>query len=141
VAVVVPSIDINWQYGIAGSFVLAVTGIVLLNILVCALALLLATLIRTMQGFHLVMNLVLFPLLFFSGAFFPLEDLPVWLKVLAYANPLTYAVDLLQLALYAEGSDGYIGVLPDLLVILVLLALLAIPALRIRPASLALSGA
>jgi ABC-2 type transport system permease protein len=63
------------------------------------------------------MNLVLFPLLFFSGAFFPLEDLPRWLYALALIDPLTYAADLLQLALYAEGSSGYIGVGIDVAVL------------------------
>jgi ABC-2 type transport system permease protein len=80
-------------------------------------------------------------LLFFSGAFFPLEDLPLWLKILGYANPLTYAVDLLQLALYADGGDGYVGVPADLAVLTALVGLLALPAMRMRPASLALSGA
>ncbi|HET9200796.1 MAG TPA: ABC transporter permease [Dehalococcoidia bacterium] len=141
VAALVPSIDLNLQYGVIGSVVLAVLGIVIMNILLCGFALLLATRIRTMQGFHLVMNLVLFPLLFLSGAFFPLEDLPFWLRLLGYANPLTYAVDLLQLALYADGSDGYIGVVADLAVLAGLLAILALPAVRLRPASLALSGA
>jgi ABC-2 type transport system permease protein len=141
VAALVPSIDLNLQYGVVGSAALAVVGIFLLNAMLCGFALFLATRIRTMQGFHLVMNLVLFPLLFFSGAFFPLEDLPLWLKILGYANPLTYAVDLLQLALYADGGDGYVGVPADLAVLTALVGLLALPAMRMRPASLALSGA
>ncbi|HEX5939605.1 MAG TPA: ABC transporter permease [Dehalococcoidia bacterium] len=141
VAAIVPSIDLNWQYGIVGSLALALIGIVLFNVLICVLALLLATRIQTMQGFHLVMNLVLFPLLFLSGAFFPLEDLPLWLKVLGYANPLTYPVDLLQLALYADGTDGQIGLALDLAVMFALLALLSWPLLRIRPGKLALVAA
>ncbi len=62
------------------------------------------------------MNLVLFPLLFFSGAFFPLEDLPAWLKVLATANPLSYGVDLLRIAIYDDGS-GYFGLPLDFTVL------------------------
>jgi len=62
------------------------------------------------------MNLVLFPLLFFSGAFFPLGDLPAWLKLLAAVNPLSYGVDLLHIAAYAE-SDGHFGLAVDLLVL------------------------
>ena len=88
------------------------------------LAQVLASRIRTMQGFHLVMNLVLFPLLFFSGAFFPLVDLPAWLRGLALANPLTYAVDLLQLALYADSGSGYVGVGIDIAVLTALAAAL-----------------
>ena len=117
VASAIPAIDLQWQYGIAASLTLAVGTVVLLNVLLSGLAQLLASRIRTMQGFHLVMNLVLFPLLFFSGAFFPLADLPGWLYGLALANPLTYAVDLLQLALYGESGDGFIGIVPDLAVL------------------------
>ena len=73
-----------------------------------------------MQGFHLVMNLALFPLLFFSGAFFPVDGLPAWLQVLAYANPLTYAVDALELAAYADSSETFIGLPIDFAVLGVL---------------------
>lgn len=140
IAALVPGIDLNWQYGVLASLLLAAGGIVLFNALICSLALLLATRIASMQGFHLVMNLVLFPLLFFSGAFFPIADLPAWLKLMAYANPLTYPVDLLQLALYSEGSGGQIGLVIDATVMLVLLALILLPAARIRPARLAVAG-
>ena len=80
----------------------------------------LASRVQTMQGFHLVMNLALFPLLFFSGAFYPTNGLPAWLEVLARANPLTYAVDALQLATYADSSAGFIGLGIDLDVLVVL---------------------
>lgn len=124
VASAIPAIDLQWQFGIAASLGLAIATVIVLNVLLSGLAQLLASRIRTMQGFHLVMNLVLFPLLFFSGAFFPLADLPTWLRGLALANPLTYAVDLLQLALYADSGSGYIGVGIDVAVLAVLAAVL-----------------
>ncbi len=117
VASAVPAIDLEWQYGVAPSLLLAGVAVLILNVLLSGLAQVLASRIRTMQGFHLVMNLVLFPLLFFSGAFFPLDDLPGWLYGLALADPLTYAVDLLQLALYADGDAGYLGIGIDLAVL------------------------
>ncbi len=108
IAAVVPAIDLEWQHGIAPGVLLAAASVVLLALLLNGFAQVVAARIRTMQGFHLVMNLLLFPLLFFSGAFFPLEDLPSWLKVLAAANPISYAVDMLRIAVYADGS-GYFG--------------------------------
>ena len=117
IASAIPAIDLDFQYGVAPSLLLALLTVVGLNVLLSGTAQLLASRIRTMQGFHLVMNLVFFPLLFFSGAFFPLEDLPNWLRGIALANPLSYAVDLLQLALYAEDGSGYIGLGPDLAVL------------------------
>ena len=112
-----PAIDLPWQYGFVPSLLLALATVIGLNVLLSGLAQVLASRIRTMQGFHLVMNLVLFPLLFFSGAFFPLADLPRWLYALALANPLTYAVDLLQLALYADSGSGYLGIGIDVAVL------------------------
>jgi ABC-2 type transport system permease protein len=37
-----------------------------------------------------------FPLFFLSGALFPLEPLPAWLRAVSYLDPLTYAVDALR---------------------------------------------
>ena len=113
VAAVVPAIDLEWQYGIAPGVLLSVGAVLLLAVFLNGFAQMVASRIRTMQGFHLVMNLLLFPLLFFSGAFFPLDDLPVWLKVLATVNPLSYPVDLLRLAVYTDGSS-YFGPAVDL---------------------------
>lgn len=116
VAAAVPAIDFDWAYGVAGSLAIALAAIVLLNVFLAGLAQWLASRISSMHGFHLVMNLVLFPFLFFSGAFFPLDDLPVWLKALGAVNPLSYAVDLMHLALYGRGTDGYFGLPVDLAV-------------------------
>jgi len=112
VAAAVPEIDLEWQYGVVPGLALALAALVLLALLLNGFAQLVATSIGTMQGFHLVMNLVLFPLLFFSGAFFPLEDLPGWLKLLATANPISYAVEMIRLAVYADGS-GHFGLAVD----------------------------
>lgn len=136
-AALIPGIDLAWQYGVVPSLALAVLGVLLLTVLLSGLAQVLASRISTMQGFHLVMNLVLFPLLFFSGAFFPLGDLPAWLRGLALANPLTYAVDLLQLALYADdGDSGFIGAGIDIAVLAGLAAALFWWGLRRQPAIL-----
>ncbi len=112
-----PFVEFEWQYGVAGGLGVALLTVVLLNVLLAGLAQALASRIQTMQGFHLVMNLALFPLLFFSGAFFPVDELPAWLQVMAYANPLTYAVDALELAAYAANGEAFIGLGVDFAVL------------------------
>lgn len=107
--VAAPFVDFEWQYGILPGFAIAIAAVVLVNLMLTGLAQALASRIQSMQGFHLLMNLALFPLLFFSGAFFPIHGLPTWLRVLAFINPLTYAVDALELATYAAGTDTFIG--------------------------------
>lgn len=64
-----------------------------------ALGLLLASRIRSVESFGGVINTVLFPLLFLSGAFYPARGLPPVLAVLARVNPVTYMVDLVRHAL------------------------------------------
>ncbi|MEX2081267.1 MAG: ABC transporter permease [Dehalococcoidia bacterium] len=116
-AVAAPFVDFDWQHGLATGVAVVVATVLLLNVFLAGVAQVLASRISTMQGFHLVMNLALFPLLFFSGAFFPVENLPGWLELLARVNPLSYAVDALELAAYADSSEGYFGLVVDFVVL------------------------
>lgn len=60
-----------------------------------------ASRIQRIEGFQVVMQLLLFPMLFLSGAMFPLKGLPTWLAVVTRLNPLTYAVDPLRRVVFA----------------------------------------
>jgi len=69
-------------------------------ILICAtftgFGLILATKLGDMEGFMSIMNLIIMPIFFLSGAFFPLQAMPAWLRYIMYVNPLTYGVDGLR---------------------------------------------
>jgi ABC-2 type transport system permease protein len=54
------------------------------------------------QGFQLIINFVLFPLFFLSGALFPLDQIPEWLQVLTYIDPLTYGVEGIRYGMIGE---------------------------------------
>jgi len=56
---------------------------------------------QRMEGFQVVMQLLLLPMLFLSGAMFPLNGLPVWLTFLTRINPLTYAVAPLRQVVFS----------------------------------------
>jgi ABC-2 type transport system permease protein len=45
-----------------------------------------------------------FPIIFLCGLFFPIEKLPIFLKPLSFALPLTYGADLLQVAIHGENT-------------------------------------
>ena len=52
--------------------------------------------LRDMQGFPIIMNFLVMPIFFLSGALYPLRDLPTPLAVLTRLDPLTYGVDALR---------------------------------------------
>lgn len=56
--------------------------------------------IKQMQSFFAVMQMVMMPMMFLSGALYPLAGLPAWLSVLTRLNPLTYAVDPMRQAVF-----------------------------------------
>ena len=82
--------------------VLEVIGLeLLMAVSLTAFGVLVASHIQRMEGFSVVMQLLLFPMLFLSGALFPLSGLPGWLTVLTRINPLTYAVAPLRSIVFA----------------------------------------
>jgi ABC-2 type transport system permease protein len=58
--------------------------------------------IKSMQSFFGLMQMAMMPMMFLSGALYPLSGLPGWLSVLTRFNPLTYAVDPLRHAVFAR---------------------------------------
>lgn len=66
-----------------------------------------AVMVREVFEAMTLMNFFRFPILFISGVFMPLSQLPSWLKPLAYASPLTYVVELLHLGV--SGSSEFAG--------------------------------
>lgn len=61
-----------------------------------SLGLLIASRMQSHEGFNLIMNFLIMPMFLLSGAFFPLQGLPVWLKTVVLVNPMGYAVDALR---------------------------------------------
>jgi ABC-2 type transport system permease protein len=65
----------------------------LLAFAITSFGLMVAVRIKTMQAFMGVMQMIIMPMFFISGALFPVVGLPAWLAVLNRIDPLTYAVD------------------------------------------------
>jgi len=64
-----------------------------------ALGVALASQLRSLESFRLLAGLVTVPIYFLSGIFYPVSTLPLATRWLAYANPLTYGVDLFRFGL------------------------------------------
>ena len=96
------------------SLPVAILFLALIAILFTSLGTALACLMTDFQGFQLIMNFLVMPMFFLSGALFPLEGLPPVLAVLVHINPLTYGVDGLRGALIGV---SYFGTAIDLAVL------------------------
>ncbi len=78
----------------------------LLAIAVGSFGVLLATRIRTMEAFQAVMQMLLFPMIFLSGVFFPLQGVPAWMSILAKINPATYGITTIRQVILGASPDS-----------------------------------
>lgn len=89
-------------FGIAMMYVF----MILMSITFISLGLSFASNMRDAQGFDLIINFVMFPLFFVSGALAPISNLPGWLRFFCYLNPLTYGVDGIRASLTHYSAIG-----------------------------------
>lgn len=71
---------------------------------IVSIGLTIGSVFESLEGFQVIVSFLVFPLFFLSGALFPLDNLPGWLRTITYLDPVTYAVDALrqiQLGTYA----------------------------------------
>lgn len=59
---------------------------------------------KSIGGYHAVLFLLNLPLLFLSSALYPLDTMPVWMRVIALLNPTTYAVEGMRASLFGASS-------------------------------------
>ena len=107
--------------------------LVILSMSISGLGVLIASRMRSQQGFQIIVQMIIFPLIYLSGVFFPVNNVPVWLEIISKLNPLTYGVDAVRQLFLSEnvvaagGTASTIGVtvmghtmsiLEDMLVVL-----------------------
>ena len=83
-----------------GSLLLVLLVLFAVSFGLTTLGFLIAWKMESTQGFHAIMNLVLMPMWFLSGAFFPSTGAPFWLRAMMALNPLTYGLAALRRGLY-----------------------------------------
>jgi ABC-2 type transport system permease protein len=93
----------------------------LISILFTAMGTVVGSILEDLHAFPLIMNFLVMPLFFFSGALFPIKDVPKALKIAVDINPLSYGVDGLRGAM----SQGFLfGLGTDFIVLSILTAIL-----------------
>ncbi len=79
--------------------------IAIISISLAGLGLLVASSMQSQQGFQVMIQLIIMPLIFLAGVFYPVNNVPIWMEVISKVNPLTYGVDAIrQIFLGSEGA-------------------------------------
>ena len=98
-------------------FYLTLFALILMTVLFVCVGVAIAAAFQEAEVYRTVQGLVIFPLMFISGIFFPVDKLPGWLSWIAYANPITYAVDLFR---YSLTGKNIIPIWMDIALLIVL---------------------
>jgi ABC-2 type transport system permease protein len=86
--------------------------------------------VQDMQGFQAINQFLVFPLYFLSGALYPLQHVPTWLRIIAEFNPMSYAVDAMRDTLIGQ---SHFGLTKDLVVLAItVIILVSFGAFRFR---------
>ena len=128
VVVGITGIAILWRpLNILGVFVLLLLGT---GGFAC-LSMILASLVRTRERFMGIGQLVVMPIFFASSALYPISIMPGWLKVVSYANPLSYEVHGMRELLLGVSTGGWLWL--DFLVVAGFLVVTALIAAKTYP--------
>ncbi len=104
-------------------FLFSIVFMALIALFFAAMGTAIASILEDMHGFQLIMNFLLMPLFFLSGALFPLEGLPAAITVVAKINPLSYGVDGLRGTLV---NGAHFGLLTDFSVLSVIMVIMLV---------------
>jgi ABC-2 type transport system permease protein len=100
---------------------LAAVFVFVVAILFTSLGIAIASRIEDMQGFQLIMNFLVMPIFFLSGALFPLQGIPTILETIARIDPLTYGIDGIRGVLINANN---FSIATDLLIITIVAVIL-----------------
>jgi ABC-2 type transport system permease protein len=88
-------------------FLLSILAMIAISIGLVGIGISIGSVMNNIEGFQLIMNFLVMPMFFLSGALFPLNDLPAALRIVTYFDPVTYGVDLLRYIIIGVSSMHY----------------------------------
>ena len=119
-----------WQF-------VEVTGVaILVSFCITSLGILIAARLTSFDGFNIIMNFLVMPMFFLSGAMYPVTSMPPALRQLTHVNPLTYGIDAFKHVLLTDAAPPMGPEFPlalDLTIVVILSAvMLTLAALSFR---------
>jgi ABC-2 type transport system permease protein len=106
--VIAPLVDVPLD---VATVLVLVPTVVVLSVVLSGLGILIGSFARSQQGFQLFMQMLVFPMIFLAGVFFPVDSVPLWMEVASKINPVTYGVDAIrQVFLGAGPAEAGLGV-------------------------------
>jgi len=122
-------VKLNWTAGgLIGVLVTVILGAALFS----SLSLIIASLVKTREGFMGMGQVITMPLFFASNAIYPISLMPGWLQVISHVNPLTYEVDALRTLVLSRGTSSF-GLGVDFAVLLLATVTAVIIGARVYP--------
>jgi ABC-2 type transport system permease protein len=122
-------VDLNWNpLALVGVLCIVILGAALFS----TLSLIIASLVKTRERFMGIGQVLTMPLFFASNAIYPVAIMPLWLQMVAHANPLTYEVDALR-ALMLTGGVSAFGLGADFTVLLVAVTMMVMIGDKLYP--------
>ncbi len=106
------------KIGITGiAFTIAIA--ILLSFCISSLGIVIATFYESFESFSVIMNFIVMPMFFLSGAMYPVKSLPAILKIISRLNPLTYGIDALKHAILKDSNIFDFSIVMDLSVLII----------------------
>ncbi len=100
---------------------MALLSMLLIASLFAALGTAIGSALQNIQGFQLIMNFLVMPIFFLSGALYPLDNLPVALGIVTTLDPLAYGVDALRATLIGVSHFGLAADVPVLVAVIMVI--------------------
>jgi ABC-2 type transport system permease protein len=101
--ILAPLVDVPLDFE---TVLLLVPTVALLSLVLSGLGILIGSFARSQQGFQLFMQMLVFPMIFLAGVFFPVDSVPMWMEIASKVNPVTYGVDAIRQVFLGSGPAG-----------------------------------
>ncbi len=105
---------LGFKLGVIG-FLEAVAVSAFVAFCISAIGIFIATFYESFESFSVIMNFIVMPMFFLSGAMYPVHSMPEILKIISRLNPLTYGVDALKNVIFPGLSAGISADFPYML--------------------------